>query len=162
MSNIYELTNEYLQLLDMMENEELDPQILADTMEGIEGEFEIKADNYARVKTSLEGTVEAIKTEEKRLADRRRAIEKNIASLMKNLQNAMVLTGKTKFKTDFYSFGVQNNPPSVVVDADIEAIPEDYIKIKKEIDKTAIKDALKKGETFEFAHLEVTQGLRIR
>lgn len=162
MSNIYELTNEYLQLMDMMENEELDPQVLADTMEGIEGEFEIKADNYARVKAGLEGTVEAIKTEEKRLADRRRAIEKNITSLMKNLQNAMVLTGKTKFKTDFYSFGVQNNPPSVVVDADIEAIPEDYIKIKKEIDKTAIKDALKKGETFDFAHLEVTQGLRIR
>ena len=145
----------------LLQIERRDPQVLADTMEGIEGEFEIKADNYARVKASLEGTVEAIKTEEKRLAGRRKAIENNISNLIKNLQTAMIATGKTKFKTDFYSFGVQNNPPSVVVDADIEAIPEDYIKIKKEIDKTAIKDALKKGETFDFAHLEVTQGLRI-
>jgi hypothetical protein len=77
----------------------------------------------------------------------------------------MELTGKTKFKTDLFSFGIQKNAPSVVIDAvDIRDIPEDYLKFKEpEVDKTAIKNAINAGVDFEgLAHLEVSQSLRIR
>ena len=48
MSTLYEITGDYLCLLEMLEDEgNLDPQAFADTLDGIEGEFEIKADNYA-------------------------------------------------------------------------------------------------------------------
>ena len=60
MSNIYEITNDYLQIMAMLEDPELDAQTLADTMEGIEGEFEIKAENYAKVMKNLEGDIPAI------------------------------------------------------------------------------------------------------
>ena len=43
MANIYELTGELLALMDMAENDELDPQALADTMEGLAGEFDDKS-----------------------------------------------------------------------------------------------------------------------
>ena len=59
MSTLYELTNDYLTLLDMAEDPDIDEQALIDTMEGIEGEIEIKADGYARVMKQLEA-VEAI------------------------------------------------------------------------------------------------------
>lgn len=50
MSALYEITGDYLRLLEMLEEEEsLDQQVFKDTLEGIEGEFEIKADGYARV-----------------------------------------------------------------------------------------------------------------
>ena len=47
----------------MMEDPELDPQTLADTMEAVEGELEIKAENYAKVMKNLEADVAGIKAE---------------------------------------------------------------------------------------------------
>ena len=165
MANIYELTQDYLRLLEMAEDPELDPEMIADTFEGIEGELEIKAENYAKVMKNLEGDIAALKAEEERLAKKRKAIENNIKRMKGTLQEAMELTGKTKFKTDLFSFGIQKNAPSVVIDAaDIRDIPEDYLKFKEpEVDKTAIKNAINAGVDFEgLAHLEVSQSLRIR
>ena len=51
MSTLYELTNDYLTLLDMAEDPDVEEDVLRDTMEGIEGEIEIKADGYATSST---------------------------------------------------------------------------------------------------------------
>ena len=47
MSSIYELTGEYLELMDMLEDEEVDEQTIIDTLEALDGEIENKADNYS-------------------------------------------------------------------------------------------------------------------
>ena len=165
MANIYEITQDYLKLMELASDPEIDPEIIADTFEGIDGELEIKAENYAKIMKNLEGDIAALKAEEERLAKKRKAIENNIKRMKAALQEAMELTGKTKFKTDLFSFGIQKNAPSVVIDAaDIRDIPEEYLKYKEpDVDKTAIKNAINAGVDFEgLAHLEVSQSLRIR
>ena len=165
MANIYEITQDYLKLMELASDPEIDPEIIADTFEGIDGELEIKAENYAKIMKNLEGDIAALKAEEERLAKKRKAIENNIKRMKVALQEAMELTGKTKFKTDLFSFGIQKNAPSVVIDAaDIRDIPEEYLKYKEpDVDKTAIKNAINAGVDFEgLAHLEVSQSLRIR
>ena len=165
MSSIYELTQDYLQILSMLEDPELDPQTLADTMEGIEGEFEIKAENYAKVIKNLEGDILAIKAEIDRLTSKKRVIENNIKSMKSNLQYAMETTGKTKFKTELFGFNIQKNTPSVVIDLeDLSKLPSQFIKQHEiEADKTAIKEALKRGENLDgIAHFEQSESLRIR
>lgn len=165
MSNLYELTNDYLQILSMLEDSDLDSQTLADTMEGIEGEFEVKAENYAKVMKNLEGDILAIKTEIDRLTSKKKALENNIKNMKSTLQTAMETTGKTKFKTELFSFNIQKNAPSVVIDEQyIENIPDKYLKYKDpEIDKIAIKEALQKGKNLDgIAHLEQGTSLRIK
>ena len=165
MANIYEITQDYLRIMEMASEPELDPEMIADTFEAIDGELEIKAENYAKVMKNLEGDIAALKAEEERLSKKRKAIENNIKRIKLALQEAMEITGKTKFKTELFSFGIQKNAPSVVIDAaDIRDIPEEYLKFKEpEIDKTAIKNAINAGVNFEgLAHLEVSQSLRIR
>ena len=164
MSNIYELTQDYLIISEMMENPELDPEFLADTMEAVEGALEIKAENYAKVMKNLEGDVAALKAEETRLSEKRKAIENNIKNMKIALQSMMTITGKTKFKTDLFSFGIQKNAPSVVIDTDINNLPTEFLKFREpEVDKTKLKEALKNGENLEgFAHLEQSESLRIR
>ena len=165
MANIYEITQDYLKLMELASDPEIDPEIIADTFEGIDGELEIKAENYAKIMKNLEGDIAALKAEEERLAKKRKAIENNIKRMKAALQEAMELTGKTKFKTELFSFGIQKNAPSVVIDtADIRDIPEEYLKYKEpDVDKTAIKNAINAGVDFEgLAHLEVSQSLRIR
>ena len=48
MATLYELTDEYRQLLEMMEDDTVDPEILKDTLEAVDGEIEVKADGCAK------------------------------------------------------------------------------------------------------------------
>ena len=168
MANIYDITQDYLTILEMAQDPEIDPQLIADTFEAIDGELEMKAESYAKVMKNLEGDIKALKAEEDRLALKRKTIENNIKRMKTTLKDVMEITGKTKFKTELFSFNIQNNPPSVVMDTtDIKSIPKKYLKTKDpEIDKAAIKEALLDNKNLKslkgVAHLEQTQGLRIR
>ena len=162
---LYDLTAEYQALLQMAEDPDTDPEVLTDTMEALEGEIEEKADGYAIVMKELEATEQKIKTEVDRLNARRLSISNNIRCMKLRLQTSMIETGKTKFKTDLFSFGIQKNPPSVVMDEQyLENIPEKYlVQQDPTIDKKKIKEDLKAGVDLEgIAHLEQTESLRIR
>lgn len=162
---IYEITSDYLQLMQMMEDPELDPQTLADTMEGIDGELEVKAENYGKVLRNIEGDIEALKSEEERLKKRRQTLENNAKRLKLALQGAMEVTGKTKFKTDLFSFSIRKNAPAVVIDADeLIKIPLKYLVAQEpKIDKAKIKEDLKAGVNLDgVAHLESGSSLSIR
>lgn len=162
-TTLFELVGDFLRLYEMADDPDIDPQAFFDTMEGIEGEIEDKADGYACVIAKLNGEAKAIKEQEERLYNRRMAIENNVKRMKENLQDAMELTGKVKFRTTLFNYWVQNNPVSVVLDTDdIDSVPSIYVKTVKDFDKTAIKDAIKNGEDIGFAHLEQTRGLRIR
>lgn len=162
MNTLYELTSDYLAVLEMMDDPDVDPQVIQDTLEGIDGEIEIKADGYAKVIRELDGRAKALKAEEDRLALRRKTIENNMKNTKERLQSAMMACGKTKFKTDLFSFGIQKNPPSLVVDDESQIPPKYWIPQDPVVDKTAIKEALKAGEEIAFAHLEQGESLRIR
>ena len=149
----------------MMEDPELDPQTLADTMEAVEGELEIKAENYAKVMKNLEADVAGIKAEIDRLSERKKTIENNIKNMKSALQMAMETTGKTKFKTELFSFGIRKNAPSVIMDEPyIENVPERFLKYSEPtINRSAIKEAIQNGEDLEgLAHLESSTSLNIR
>lgn len=165
MSNLYEITQDYLQILSMMEDPELDPQTLADTMEAVEGELEVKAENYAKVIRNLEGDIAAIKVELDRLSAKKKTLENNIKTMKSALQMAMEVTGKTKFKTELFSFGIRKNAPSVIMDEPyIENIPERFLKYSEPtINRSAIKEAIQNGEDLEgLAHLEQSESIFIK
>lgn len=160
MSSLYELKGQYLELLSMME-EGADEKTIKDTLEGIEGEIEVKADNYARIIRQLESDANGLKTEIERMTDRKRALENHVSYLKNNLQDAMILTGKEKFKTDLFSFNIQSNPASVVID-DPTSIPAEFlIPQEPKVDKKSIKEYLKDNEA-NWCHLDQSRSLRIR
>jgi len=161
MSSLYALTGEYLELMDMLENGDYDDQTILDTLEGLTGEIEIKADSYAKIIRMLTGQVDMFKAEEERLNARRKTLENNINHLKRNLEKCMIATGNTKFKTELFSFNIQKNAPSLVID-DPGMIPNEYlIPQEPEVDKKAIKELLKK-QALPFAHLEYSRSIRIR
>lgn len=165
MATLYELTSEYMELLAMLEDPDVDEDLIADTLEGIDGELEVKADGYARVMRQMDADAKAIKAEEERLANRRKSLENRAANLKSRLQQMMEITGKVKFKTELFSFGIQKNPAAVVIDEQyIENIPEEYlIRQDPKIDRAKLKEDLKAGKDLDgIAHLEQTESLRIR
>lgn len=162
MASLYELTGNYQTLYDMAEEFEENPELWEDTMEAIDGEIEEKAENYAKLIKILEADNEAYKAEEERCYKHRKANENLITRLKANLQDAMEITGKTKFKSGLFSFNVQNNAPSVFI-ADETRVPLQFqIPQPNKIDKTKLKDWLKAGNECDFASLVTGRSLRIR
>lgn len=158
--NLYELKENYLKVLELIENGE---EGLEDTLESINDVIEIKAENYAKLIRNLEGNVNTLKAEIDRLNDRKKSFENSIDRLKESLQQAMIETGKEKIKTDLFNISVANNPPAVTV-LNEEKIAEEYFKFEviKKLDKARIKDLLKSGHEIEGVILTQGKGLRIK
>ena len=162
MATLYEMTNEYIQVLEMAEDPDVDEQVIADTLDAIGGAIEEKADGYAKLIREMMARREAIKKEESRLSMMGTTIDNRIMFLKEHLETAMIVTGKTKFKTDLFSYSIQKNPPKVVID-DETKIPKGYwIPQQPKLDKDSLKKFLQSGEKCDYAHLEQTEGVRIR
>lgn len=160
--NLFELTGQYLALMEMMEDPDVDPKTLEDTMAAAEGELEDKADAYAAIRTQLLGQVEILENEIERLRRRKGGIEGNIKRLMSSLEEAMRATGKTKFKTATHSFGIAKNPPRCVIDS-VADVPREFLMMQEpKVDTAGILKALKAGAVYDFAHMEQGESLRIR
>lgn len=156
--NLYELSQNYLAVQDM----DLEPETLKDTLDSIEEAIEDKAENIAKWIRNLEADKKAFEEEEKRFKEKKQAADNRIKSLKLYLEDNMRLTGKTKFKAGFFSFAIQNNPPSVEV-FDEALLPERFlIEQPPKIDRAGIKELLKAGEEVPGAELKQTKGLRIR
>lgn len=162
MSTLYELTNEFKELLFLAETEDLDEQTIKDTLESLGYELEDKADGYAKVIRELEGQTNTLKSEIDRLNTRKRLIETNIKRMKLSLQESMRVSGKTKFKTSLFSFSIAKNGGKQPLDI-YDTVPEGYSIVKLEPDKEKIRQALENGEELPFAILqERGESLRIR
>lgn len=162
MATLYELTNEFKELLFLAETENLDEQTLADTLESLGYELEDKADGYAKVIRELEGQALILKSEIDRLNNRKKIIESNIKRMKSSLQDSMQVSGKIKFKTELFSFNIAKNGGKQALDI-YDKVPEEYSVIKHEPDKDKIRQALEEGKNLDFAILqERGESLRIR
>lgn len=102
MSNLREITGDLLQLMVMLEDEP-DSEILKDTLESVEGELDVKAENYVYIIKEYESRIQAIEAEIKRLTERKKTSENNINRLKSALQNTMEIIGIKKCGGDIYT-----------------------------------------------------------
>ncbi|WP_048784131.1 siphovirus Gp157 family protein [Streptococcus sp. 263_SSPC] len=156
--NLYELSLAFQDVQNM----DLDPEVMKDTLDSIEDAIESKAENIAKLIRNLESDVTAYKEEEERLKTKRQATENKVKWLKTYLEDNMKLTGKTKFKSGMFNFSIQKNPASVNI-TDEKIIPEEFlIQQPPKVDKTSLKEILKRGIEVPGAELKQTEGLRIR
>ena len=162
---LYELNGEYLRLMDMASDPEIDWDAFEDTLEALTGDIEDKADGYAKVIRSLEAETAAIDEEIKRLTAQKTVRKNSVDRMKAALKTTMELTGKTKFKTDLFSFGIRKNPVKLVIDKEsTDHAPAEYIIIQSPIwNKDKLKEDLKAGKDVDgIAHLEQGTSLSIK
>src|SRR5699024_3699264 len=123
--------------------------------------IENKAENIAKLIRHIDSDIDALRTEEKRLAQRRRALENKKKSIKDYLEMQLKVTEIDKVKTQLFTVSIQNNPPSVRI-IDEDEIPEDYLSYTKSISRRDILQSLKDGEEVPGAELKQTRSLRIR
>ena len=161
---LYQLTENYQNLWELVEDETIDLSIVETALKTVEGAIQEKAQNLAVFIKSLGADIEIIKTEEKRLADRRKALENKQAGIKNYLQSQLEIAKLDKIKTPVITVAIQNNPPAVKI-IDEAIIPAQYKTIIPQtfaIDKKTMTDDIKKGINVPGAELTQGRSLRIR
>lgn len=162
--SLYHLTEQYRGALDHLADADLPEEVVRDTLEALEGEVIQKGQAVAAFALNLSAEIDSIKAVEKRISDRRKALEKREAGLRDYLRSNMERAGISEIKALDGSFTakLQKGRPSVVID-DESLLPgdSDFVRWKKEPNKTAIADAIKAGQEVPGAHLETKPALKL-
>ena len=163
MSTLYELGQEWERVYEMLLDPEIPEEAVFDTIESIEGVMDIKADSYAKIIKNMDGDVETIGAEIKRLQARKKAIENGQKRMKDALENMMRSTGRLKFKTALFSFGIQKNGGKLpLVFTKDQPVPAEWLK-PGDPDDEKIRKHLEAGNQLDFATIgERGESLRIR
>ena len=164
---LYELNVQMQTILEMAEDDELDPQLIADTLEGLEGEVEDKLDSYGIVMNELYMDIEKITVEIKRLTDAKKRISNNIDRMKEAVKASMDLMGKKKVQGNHFTWAIQKNggKAPLIIDEDMPAIslPEEYQLWDVKPNKEVIRQDLEAGKELPYARLgERGESLRLK
>lgn len=163
MKPLYEIDQAILDCVDLETGEILDPEKL----DALQMEREQKLEGVALWVKDLKAEAEAVKAEADKLTARKKTVENKIDGLKQWLLYA--LNGE-KLKTARCNV-YQTHSQKVVIDDEKALVDmlmtspfgEKFLRVKEpEIDKNALKDSMKQGYEYEFAHLEQTESVVIK
>lgn len=160
--NLYELTQNYNNLIELLENKDIPKEMIDNALDEVSEAFEVKAENIAKLIKNFECDIKSFKEEENRISDRRKTLENRVKNLKEYLDNAMKTTGKTKFKHGTFSFSISKNPPSLDVIDESKISPIWFIEREPVLDKRRLLENLKLGVVVDGVRIVQNESLRIR
>lgn len=164
MTALYMIANEYRAAAEKLADLNLPPEVVADTLEGMSGELETKAQSVAFMVRSLEVDAAAIAQWAKDANERAKAIEKRAESLRDYVARSLLACGITKVEGPGISLSFRKS--SAVVIDEPGLIPAEFMRQPEPPppapSKTLIGDALKAGREVPGAHIEHRQSLQIK
>jgi hypothetical protein len=165
MTRLFEITDQYRGLLELEDSDDIPPEVIADTLEGLEGDFEQKSAAVAKFILSLEATATSVEDAADKMNARAKRLNKRAESIRKYLLLQFQAIDKKKIETDELVISRRKNPPALYVTDDAK-VPDVFWfqppPPPKRIDKDAIKDAIKAGTEVTGCYLESAERIDIR
>lgn len=162
MSSIYTLNKDYAELSAMLEAAETEEEIQAiqDTLEMINVSIEEKLENTGKFIKNTESDITGIKAEIERLTAMKKTKENFVERLKNNVEFALKEKGLETLTVGTFKAGYRKSESVEIINLDV--IPADFTKVEIKADKTAIKKAIKAGETVDGAEIKVNQNFYIK
>lgn len=158
---LYEITERYANLMTLLDDDAIPADVVEQALAGVEDELADKAQQIARMVRNVDAEAKAIRAEELRLSDRRRALENKQTRIKGYLQAQMELCGVQKLG-GLLKVAIQNNPPALDV-LDEAKVPDAYkVQPPPVVDRRSILDAIKAGAEVPGCTIKQGRSLRIR
>lgn len=144
---LYDIAQEYAQLLQMVDVGQLTQEMVADTLESIGAEFDDKARNCMMIVRQMQSDSAGVSAEIDRLKALQKSIDSSADNLLDYIKAGMLSTGKDKLDLGLFKLTLRQ-PTKAVSVIDESLIPEAFFRIipeSKAVDKTALASALKLG-----------------
>ena len=144
-TTLYEITD----AIKKIENMDGEGNELKDYLDGVNLSFEEKVNNIIRFRRTTELTIEAIKSEEKRLSELRKSYEKRNERLKQYLGYNLSKLGRESYESEAGKIGFRKSTAIIV--EDINKLPEEFVKktVKLTADKPKLKKYLTTGEKLQ-------------
>lgn len=164
MTSLFLIAAEYRDAADKLADLDLPPEVVADTLEGLSGELEVKAQAVGHMIRRLEADAAAIKQWAQTANYRAKAVQARADSLHAYLSNTLAACGIKRVEGPGIALSWRKS--SVVIVDGVDLLPDEYMSAppppEPAPNKKAISDALKAGVDVPGAHLEHRQHLQIR
>lgn len=156
--NLFELSNAYKRLAD---RDDLDPQVIADTLDALDDDRKTKLDNIASMIDQLKAESEVLSDKAKSFREEATYRKNKAKWLQQYLTDYLDSEGIKKIDTENHVLRTQNNPAYAEI-WDIDQIPAEYRNYAKyeglyDVMKKEVLADLKKGEEVPGARLKQTR-----
>lgn len=160
MANLFQLNDQYKTLAS---RDDLDPQVLVDTLDAIDDDRKTKLDNLASWADQLKSEIDFIDEKQKTWRDEKTYRENKLAWIKQYMTDVMDDAGIKKLQTDNHMLSTRNFKASTIID-DEDKLPSEYKEMESVVkpNKKEIYQALKNGLTVDGAHLEPNRGTVIK
>ena len=156
---LYEMTVATKQLYELLANDEIDEQTIADTLEAMG--VEEKLEGYCQVIRQYEAEKDMLKAEKERIDKKIKVSENAVNRMKKAVMEYMKASGSTKSTAGTFTVALSTSKATKIVDESL--IPKKYfIKQEPKIDKKAILEMLKSGAKVKGCELQINEGVRIK
>ncbi len=164
MTTLFAIATQYQDAARKLADLDLDAQTIADTLEGMAGELETKAQSVAYVVRSLEADAAAVAQWAKDANARAKALELRAESLREFLAATLQACGIQKVEGPGVVLSFRKSTAVVIDEPGL--IPAEFMKQPDPPppapSKSLIGDALKAGKTVPGAHLDTRMNLQIK
>ena len=141
MKSLYHLVQDYRQLEEIDTDGELDEhalQAIHDTLEGLQGEIEIKATNVGAFVLNLEAYAEAAAEASKALSARAKRIQRRADVMREYLRTHIAGAGIKKIEGPEFTLARKMNPPAVIIEPGAQ-LPEEFLQPPDPLIQTIIR-----------------------
>lgn len=155
---LYQLPDTYKKIVDL----DLPDEVVEEILESFDFTLKETSRNITKTIRNLKGAAELIKEEEKRLKEKRYAIETREAKIKEELLNVMLKTNTQNIKTETDTIYIGTSKSTNITN--MNDIPDDLKEamVTWKADKKAIKKAIESGEEVKGAEIKESKWLGIR
>ena len=156
---LYEMTVATKQLYELLANEEIDEQTVADTLEAMG--VEEKLEGYCQVIRQYEAEKEMYKAEKERIEKKIKVTDNAINRMKKAVIEFMKVSGSTKSTAGTFTVALSTSKAVNILDEN--KIPIRFlVEQAPKIDKSSIRAELMSGAEIEGCELQLNEGVRIK
>lgn len=138
---LYDIAAEYEQLLKMVEREELTEEMISDTLESIEAEFNAKALNCMNVVSELNKELAGIDVHINRLKALEKQVESSRDNLIEYVKNSILSIGKDSLNLGLYKLSIRAATKQLPAEINESLVDDKFFIVvpeSKRIDRRAL------------------------
>lgn len=168
MGSLYQISQEYRDLLEAIEFGIVPDEAIADTLEAVEGELKEKIDNIACFIKSLKADIRALKDEEDNLRERRNEKTKKVDHLTDYIDSTLQKLEIKQLETPRNKISYRKSSRVTILREDEfiawakKEAPELLKFSEPEISLTAIKSAVRNGRHLEGVIIEQYDNIQFK
>ena len=162
---LYDIAQEYTKLLRMVDDGELTAEMVADTLESISAEFDIKARNCMMVVAELDKDLAGLQVQIDRLTALKKSTENSRENLVEYVKNVMLSAGKEKLDLGLFKLSIRSATKQLPKVIDESKLDNDFFVVvpaQISLDRRKLLAAVKSGEVKGIELVDSKRSLTIK